>query len=84
MNDLQKIVIVTFAVSGMSIEDTGRAMHYHRNTIRYHLECIGRKTGIDPRNFFDLIKLYDMAIGEHNDGKDDAERSDCVPSADCG
>lgn len=64
MNDLQKSVIIAFAENGMNVEKTARVMHYHRSNIIYHLENVEKKTGLNPRNFFDLIKLYELATGE--------------------
>ena len=64
MNDLQKAVVIAFAECGMRAQKTARVMHYHRNNIVVHLGNIKKKTGLDPRNFFDLQKLYAMAKGE--------------------
>lgn len=64
MNDLHRSVVIAFAENGMKVEKTARAMCYHHNNIKYHLENIARKTGLDPRNFFDLIRLYEMATGK--------------------
>ena len=36
-------------------------MHY--NSIRYRFQKIKRETGLEPRHFYDLIKLLKM-IGE--------------------
>jgi sugar diacid utilization regulator len=40
------------------------ATHYHLNTIKHHLAKVKEDTGLDPKNFFDLQKLYAMAKGE--------------------
>ena len=68
MNDLQKQVIITYAKNDMCIDRTAKAMHYRRSTIGYHIERIRTITGLNPRNFFDMIKLYEMAIGGHING----------------
>lgn len=64
LNELQKSVVIAYASNGMRVESVANQMHYHRNTIVYHLETITKKTGYDPRNFFNLIKLYEMATGK--------------------
>ncbi len=64
MNDLQKSVIIALAQNDMSVTRTAKAMHYHHNNILYHTEHIYQQTGLNPRNFFDMIKLYDMATKE--------------------
>lgn len=64
MNDLQKSVIIALADNDMGVERAAKAMHYHHNTVMYHIENIYKKTGLNPRCFFDLAKLYEMATGE--------------------
>jgi sugar diacid utilization regulator len=64
MNDLQKSVVIAFAENDMTIYRTAQAMHYHRNNIHCHLRRVREKTGLDPYNFFDLIKLYEMATAD--------------------
>ena len=64
MTDLQKQAVIAFAEAGMNAQEAAKATHYHFNTIKYHLGNAKKNTGLDPRNFFDLQKLYAMAKGE--------------------
>ena len=64
LSEHQKLIVISLAENGMKVERVADTMHYHRNTIQYHLETITKKTGYDPRNFFDLITLYEMATGK--------------------
>lgn len=32
-------------------------MHFHRNTVIYRINKIKLITGLDPRNFWDLVEL---------------------------
>lgn len=64
MNDRQKAAVIALAQNNMDESKTARVMHYHRNTLVYHLENIYKQTGMNPRCFFDLAKLYEMATGE--------------------
>lgn len=64
MTDAQKNAVIVFAEAGMNAQKAAKATHYHFNTIKYHLENAKKNTGLDPRNFFDLQKLYAMAKGE--------------------
>lgn len=69
MTDIQKTIVKAFAENNMNTEAAAKKTFRHRNSVYVHLNLIQRKTGLDPRNFFDLIKLYEMAMEEgHADG----------------
>lgn len=63
LTEKQKYVIRAFADNDMNVSETARNSFCHRNTITYHLEKIYEDTGLDPRNFYDLVTLLSM-IGE--------------------
>lgn len=67
MTDLQKKVVIAYAENDMRLDKAAAAAHYHRNTIQYHIEQIRRKTGLNPKKFFDLVKLYRIATGEEKE-----------------
>lgn len=68
MTELQKEIILTFALCNMNVCATARAMYTHRNNIEYHLGRVKAETGLDPHNFYDLIALVKMAKkGEKDD-----------------
>src|SRR5699024_8009001 len=41
--------------SNLSIKDTANKLHIHRNTLNYRLNQITKKTGLDFRNFYDVM-----------------------------
>lgn len=64
MNKLKPIdleVIRALADSSMNIAETARKIYSHRSTVEYHIARIQRITGLDPLNFYDLIKLLELA-----------------------
>ena len=54
-------MIVAMAQCDMTVYAAADKVYYHKNTLLYHFEKIRKKTGLNPRNFFDLIELYSMA-----------------------
>lgn len=61
MNDLQRKIVIAMCQNDMNVSRVARAERYHRNNIVYHLDQIQKKTGLNPRSFFDLVKLHDIA-----------------------
>lgn len=53
-------IVRTFADCDMSITRTAERLFYARNTIKYHLSRIKKKTGYDPCTFYDLVRLVQM------------------------
>lgn len=61
MDKLDAKIIVAFVRSNMNICEAARMTYYHRNTFTYQLNRIRKITGLNPRNFFDLHELHDIA-----------------------
>lgn len=57
MSITDKEILIAFAECNMNASETARVLIYHRNNVDYHLERIEEKTGLDPKCFFDLVKL---------------------------
>lgn len=57
LTDVDVQVVLTFADNDMSVTETGRKLFLSRNTVKYHLESVGKKTGLSPLKFYDLVKL---------------------------
>lgn len=57
MTEKERKVLLTFADCNMRLTETGERLHYHRNSVEYILKRIHQKTGLDPRKFYDLLKL---------------------------
>lgn len=56
-------LIVAYVRADMNICEAARKTYYHRNTFTYQLNRIRKATGLNPRNFFDLCELYEIALG---------------------
>ena len=58
--ELEKRIVLNFARCNMSITKTALKMNYARNSIAYHLRQVKKKTGRDPKKFFELAQLVLM------------------------
>lgn len=57
LTDLEKRIVLNFARCNMSITKTAQNMNYARNSVAYHLRQVKRKTGRDPKKFYELASL---------------------------
>lgn len=62
MEEIDRKVIECLAKNDMNITATGNELFMHRNTAVYHLEKVKRETGLDPRKFYDLVKLLNTPL----------------------
>ena len=60
LKDKDKAIILAMADNGMKWKVAAREIDLHPNTVNYRLGRIYDKTGLDPRNFYDLHKLVEM------------------------
>ena len=49
--------VLGFAENNMKASETARSMYFTRNSVIYHLNQVKEKTGLNPYNFYDLMKL---------------------------
>lgn len=70
IDEYDAMFILAFAKCDMSETKTANVLHFHRNTVIYHLCKVKKQTGLDARKFYDLVELTKM-IG----GNDDISRS---------
>lgn len=61
MTRLQAQVIIALADHDLNIAEAARSLHYHRNTLVYHIDMIRDETGKDPNKFYDLSELLPIA-----------------------
>lgn len=61
LEERHKEIVFAMAENDMNATAAAAALNYHRNTIMYHLEQIRRLYGLDPRCFYDLCRLVEMA-----------------------
>ena len=59
MTDKQKLCVLAYADNNMSLKATAEKLFYHYNTIDHHLKAVYSKTGLNPKNFYDLCKLLE-------------------------
>ena len=57
LTDMDIKILIAFADNDMNSSKAGRQQYMHRNSINYHLERVKEKTGLNPFNFYDLVKL---------------------------
>lgn len=69
LSDVQVSVIRSMADNDMVVSFVADSLHYHRQNIKYHINQIRKKTGLDPKRFYDLVKLVEMVGGMDDDGK---------------
>lgn len=60
-------VINALAFCGMNMAAAARMLKCARNSLLWHVSSIKEKTGLNPRDFFDLQELYRIAGGEEDD-----------------
>lgn len=63
LTDVDVRVVRAFANNNMDVTKTGRELFLSRNTVKYHLESVGKKLGLNPLKFYDLVELVGI-LGE--------------------
>jgi sugar diacid utilization regulator len=71
MNELQKQIVIAMAENDMCIDRVAKATNYCRTNVQYHINRIKEITGLNPRKFFDMIKLYEMVTGGLDNGNEE-------------
>ena len=61
LTDTDFEVVLSMADNDMNPTRTANKMFMNRNTVIYHIRKVKKLTGLDARNFYDLIKLVRMA-----------------------
>lgn len=61
ISDTDRALLKAYAAHNMNRSQTSKAIYLHTNSIRYRFDVIRRKTGLDPGNFYDLVKLLGIA-----------------------
>ena len=60
LSDVEKDVIRALADCEMKTKTAADNLHYHVNTIVYRCEQIKKRTGLNPRRFYDLVALLEI------------------------
>ena len=66
LTDLDIKVLIEFANNNMDVSKTARQLFLSRGAAFYHLEKVERKTGLNPLNFHDLVKLLETYNGKED------------------
>ena len=61
LTDTQKVVIEALAKGRLRVARAADIAYMSQSGILYHVEKIKRDFGLDPRDFYDCIKLLAMA-----------------------
>lgn len=54
-------IVFALADNDINVSRASRSSFMHRNTIQYYIDKIYFKTGLNPKNFYDLCKLVQKA-----------------------
>lgn len=57
VSETQIGIIFALADCGLKTSRAARKVNMHRNTVIYHIEEIKKFTGLDPLDFYDMVKL---------------------------
>lgn len=71
MSESDAQIIVALAENGMRPKATADALHYCPSSMYYRFQKIRERTGLNPRGFFDLMELLQIAkevLGEEGGG----------------
>ena len=60
MNERERQAVLMMAECNMNSSLVARKMGCQRNSVIWALDKVQEKTGLDPRNFYDLVKLIEM------------------------
>ena len=60
MDEKRLAVLRAYADAGMNVSAAARQLGVTGDTVRHHLRQTKKKTGLDPRNFWDLAALLGL------------------------
>lgn len=67
LTPMDKEIVMNFAEANMKPGLAVSKHHVSYNNVYYHLLSVRVKTGLDPKNFYDLCKLVEMITKERKD-----------------
>lgn len=74
VTEVEARTIIALANNGMIPARAARAIGFSNAAVHYHLVCVQEKTGKNPRDFWDLNDLVQMARSILNDESGGAPR----------
>ena len=66
MTKLRWEIIPILAETSLNMSAAANRLYIHKTTAKYHAEMIREETGLDPRNFYDLVRLLTMIQSQDN------------------
>lgn len=60
--------IYSLAKNRLRLSKVSDITHYHRNSVMYHIGRIKMKTGLNPLDFYDMVKLIELIGGDLHGG----------------
>ena len=61
LTETQARIVLALADNEMRVYTAAIAAHYSRTNVDYHLRQIRKLTGLNPKNFYDLYRLVQIA-----------------------
>ena len=61
---MEQDIILAFARNDMRVTHAEKELFMSLGSFHYHMKKIKEKTGLDPKNFYELIELVKEAKGE--------------------
>lgn len=68
LNADDKRMLWAFADEAMRVCPAARATYFNYRTFEYRLDSIYKKTGLNPRNFYDLISFIEILEEAESNG----------------
>lgn len=63
LTDIEKEIIIQMADCDLRLGEVAKQINYCRGAVYYHVKRIFKKTGLNPRSFYDLLILIDIVKG---------------------
>lgn len=58
LSEDEVLLLSKYYTCNMSLKETADSLYIHKNTVQYRLDKIFEKTGLNPRDFRQSVKLY--------------------------
>lgn len=63
LDDIDKSIIRALAKNNMRVFPTAKAAYVSPGAVNYRIRRIRKRTGLNPKDFFDLYRLWQMVEG---------------------
>ena len=64
MQDIDNRILKALADNNLCVTQAAKELYMHRNTVIYQVQKIKAKTGMNPLNFWDMVKLLGLKCEE--------------------